>query len=154
MWFGQNADPGNTDETAKFPSVVALVWRWTGDDRFRDDMYDFAKRNLRYTVRELDADGDGWPEGLGNVERPGMGPEKLDNTVYFIRGLFDLADMARSKGDGATRAWAEGLARDLLRRFEAEWWMIGRASTRTHSARRARRSSRGTGSRSRRWRRS
>ncbi len=125
MWFGQNADPGNTDETAKFPSVVALVWRWTGDDRFRDDMYDFAKRNLRYIVRELDADGDGWPEGLGNVEREGMGPEKLDNTVYFIRGLFDLADMARAKGDGATRAWAEGLARDLLRRFEAEWWMDG-----------------------------
>ena len=123
MWFGQNADPGNTDETAKFPSVVALVWRWTGDDRFRDDMYDFAKRNLRYIVRKLDADGDGWPEGLGNVERPGMGPEKLDNTVYFIRGLFDLADMARSKGDGATRAWAEGLARHLLRRFEDEWWM-------------------------------
>ena len=123
MWFGQNADPGNTDETAKFPSVVALVWRWTGDDRFRDDMYDFATRNLRYIVRELDADGDGWPEGLGNVERPGMGPEKLDNTVYFIRGLFDLADMARAKGDGPTRAWAERLARDLLRRFEAEWWM-------------------------------
>jgi hypothetical protein len=123
MWFGQNADPGNTDETAKLPSVVALVWRWTGDDRFRDDLYDFAKRNLRYIVRELDDDGDGWPEGLGNVEREGMGPEKLDNTVYFIRGLLDLADMARAKGDGATRAWAEGLARDLLRRFEDEWWM-------------------------------
>ena len=123
MWFGQNADPGNTDETAKFPSVVALIWRWTGDDRFRDEMYDFAKRNLRYIVRELDSDGDGWPEGLGNVEREGMGPEKLDNTVYFIRGLLDLADMARAKNDGPTRAWAEQLARDLLRRFEAEWWM-------------------------------
>ena len=123
-WTGQkNADPGNTDETAKFPSVVALVWRWTGDERFRDEMYDFATRNLRYIVRELDADGDGWPEGLGNVEREGMGPEKLDNAVYFIRGLFDLADLARAKGDGPTRAWAVGLARDLLRRFEAEWWM-------------------------------
>ena len=31
-----------------------------------------------------------------------MGDEKLDNSVYLIRGLFDLADMARSKGDGAT----------------------------------------------------
>ena len=81
---------------------MALLWRWTGDDRFRDEMYDFAVRNLRYVVRNLDADGDGWPEGLGNVERTGMGPEKLDNTVYFIRGLYDLADMARSKHDGAT----------------------------------------------------
>ena len=85
------------------PSIVALLWRWTGDDRFRDDLYDFAVRNLRYVVRTLDADNDGWPEGLGNVERSGMGPEKLDNAVYFIRGLYDLADMARAKHDGRDR---------------------------------------------------
>jgi hypothetical protein len=123
MWFGQNADPGNTDETTKFPSAVALIWRWTGDNGFRDEMYDFAKRNMRYVVRELDEDRDGWPEGLGNVERSGMGPEKLDNTVYFIRGLYDLADMARSKHDGRTYAWARNLARKVHRRFEAAWWM-------------------------------
>jgi hypothetical protein len=123
MWFGQNADPGNTDETAKFPSAVALIWRWTGDNGFRDEMYDFAKRNMRYIVRELDEDGDGWPEGLGNVERTGMGPEKLDNTVYFIRGLYDLADMAHSKQDARTFTWARNLAQRLHRSFEAAWWM-------------------------------
>ncbi len=32
-----------------------------------------------------------------------MGPVKLDNAVYFIRGLYDLADMARSKHDGPRR---------------------------------------------------
>ena len=74
-------------------------------------MYDFAKRNLRYVVERLDEDGDGWPEGSGNVERSGMGVEKLDNSVYLIRGLYDLADMARSKHDGRTHAWASNLAR-------------------------------------------
>jgi hypothetical protein len=132
IWFGHDSrrtNPDgtvaydfNTDETVKFPSVVALLWRWTGDDRFRDQMYDFAVRNLRYVVRTLDADGDGWPEGLGNVERSGMGPEKLDNTVYFIRGLYDLADMARSKHDRATEAWARDLARRLQQRFDGTWW--------------------------------
>jgi hypothetical protein len=112
----------NTDETVKFPSTVALIWRWTGDNRFRDEMYDFTVRNLRYVVRNLDADHDGWPEGLGNVERTGMGEEKLDNTVYFIRGLYDLADLARSKHDGATYAWANNLARKLRDRFDATWW--------------------------------
>jgi hypothetical protein len=134
IWFGHNArrvDPAtgetrydfNTDETVKFPSAVALVWRWTGDDAFRDDMYDFARRNLRYVVENLDEDGDGWPEGSGNVERSGMGVEKLDNSVYLIRGLFDLADMARDKRDGRTYVWARNLARRLLDRFEATWWM-------------------------------
>jgi hypothetical protein len=78
---------------------------------------------MRHVVNDLDADGDGWPEGLGNVERPGMGEEKLDNTVYTIRGLTDLADMAAATGDRATERWAQRHARDLERRFEAAWWM-------------------------------
>ena len=39
VYFGANEDEGNTDETVKFPSALALVWRWTGDNRFRDDLY-------------------------------------------------------------------------------------------------------------------
>ncbi|MEA2358803.1 MAG: hypothetical protein QOI62_2063 [Solirubrobacteraceae bacterium] len=123
VFFGALADAGNTDETAKFPSAVALVWRWTGDRAFLDEMYDFTKANMHFIVEHLDADGDGWPEGLGNVERPGMGDEKLDNTVYLIRGLSDLADMADAKGDEATRSWAEQHLRDLERRFEGTWWI-------------------------------
>jgi hypothetical protein len=127
VYFGANGDAGNTDETAKFPSAVALVWRWTGDNAFRDEMYGFAKRNLRYVFRTLDTDGDGWPEGSGNVERPGMGEEKLDVTVYTIRGLRDLADLAASKGDTATQRWASTKAAGLERRFENAWWYGGSA---------------------------
>jgi hypothetical protein len=122
VYFGALHHAGNTDETAKYPSLVALIWRWTGDDAFRDDLYPFAVRNMHYIVEQLDADGDGWPEGLGNVERAGMGEEKLDNTVSTIRGLFDLADMARAKGDRATAQWAREHGRDLLSRFEDAWW--------------------------------
>src|SRR3954451_24095490 len=132
IWFGHDSQTTapdgtkmndfNTDETIKFPSAVALIWRWTGDDSFRDEMYDFARRNLRAVDRMLDVDRDGWPEGSGNVERPGMGPEKLDNAVYYIRALFDLADMARAKGDAATASWATSLARRLQQQFEGTWW--------------------------------
>ena len=40
-----------------------------------------------------------------------MGPEKLDNTVYLIRGLYDLADMAQSKHDRAHVRLGHDLAR-------------------------------------------
>jgi hypothetical protein len=119
---GTRTNDFNTDETVKFPSIVATVWRWTGDDRFRDEMYDFAKRNLLYVRDHLDADHDGWPEGSGNVELTGMGAEKLDNAVYYIRALNDLADMARSKHDLGTLAWTTRTARDLESRFESTWW--------------------------------
>ncbi len=122
VYFGANSDPGNTDETVKFPSAVALVWRWTGDNAFRDQMYGFTVRNLHYVFDNLDVDKDGWLEGSGNVERTGMGQEKLDNTVYAIRGLLDLADMAASKGDHATVTWADAKAKDLEQRFEKAWW--------------------------------
>jgi hypothetical protein len=125
VFFGALADPGNTDETAKFPSAVALIWRWTGDDAFLREMYSFTVANMHFIVEKLDADGDGWPEGAGNVERPGMGEEKLDNAVYTIRGLGDLADMAAARGDRATERWAQRHERDLQRRFEAAWWIEG-----------------------------
>jgi hypothetical protein len=128
IWFGHDSvsptgtNDFNTDETVKFPSAVALIWRWTGDNRFRDEMYDFAKRNLQVVDRKLDVDRDGWPEGSGNVERTGMGPEKLDNGVYYLRSLLDFADMARSRHDGAAAAWASNLARKLRQQFEDTWW--------------------------------
>src|SRR6201999_2820072 len=97
---------------------VALVWRWTGDDRFRDRLYDFSRRALKYVTGKLDADKDGWPEGLGNVERTGMGEEKLDNAVYLIRGLYDFADMAAAKMKKADVTWATEKADALAESFE------------------------------------
>jgi hypothetical protein len=129
IWFGHDSRRPNgnynfnTDELVKFPGATALVWRWTGDNRFRDRLYDLSRRALRYTIENLDVDGDGWPEGSGNVEREGMGAEKLDNAVYLIRGLYDMADMARSKGDRRTERWAERHAEELHSKFEATWWM-------------------------------
>jgi hypothetical protein len=125
IYYGTMDSAGNTDETSKFPSAVALIWRWTGDADFRDDLYDFTVRNMHYVVGQLDDDGDGWPEGLGNVERNGMGVEKLDNTVYTIRGLRDLADMARSKSDTPTATWASERAAAMEAAFENAWWYGG-----------------------------
>jgi len=125
VFFGADADPGNTDETVKFPSAVALVWRWTGDNAFRDEMYDFARSNLVLATTTLDADRDGWPEGAGNVERTGQGTEKLDNAVYLIRGMLDVAAMAASKGQQAEASTWQAKATALAQRFEQAWWFGG-----------------------------
>jgi hypothetical protein len=123
VYYGADSSAGNTDETAKFPSALALAWRWSGDSGLRDQLYPFAVRGMHWVVERMDSDGDGWPEGLGNVERTGMGEEKLDVTTATIRGLYDLADLADSKGDGATRDWARSHAASMEAAFEAAWWM-------------------------------
>ena len=84
VYFGANGDTGNIDETAKFPTP----WPCLALERARGWIEDLYPASVARPLRsdKLDADGDGWPEGSGNVEREGMGAEKLDNTVYLYRG--------------------------------------------------------------------
>ncbi|MBV8900672.1 MAG: hypothetical protein JOY92_11250 [Verrucomicrobia bacterium] len=122
IYFGTNAQPGDTNETAEFATAVATLWRWSGDNAFRDENYQFIKDGLNYITTQLVSNGDGWPEGAGMVESTGLGAKKLDVAVYTIRALRDLAEMARTKGDLATFNWAEGRAQALAAKFEDDWW--------------------------------
>jgi glycogen debranching enzyme len=138
VYWGDNDDPGNTNETAQFATAVEQVWRWSGDNKFRDQMYPFVVDGMRYitsrstcpeppgdpsTEGTCDDDRDGWPEGFGMVEREGMGEEKLDNTAYTWQALRALERMARSKGDSETASWADRKADRMKDRFDAAWWM-------------------------------
>src|SRR6266536_4267998 len=124
VYFGLNDEKGDIDETAKFPNAVAMVWRWTGDNAFRDQMYAFTKKNMQYMLGLIKGD-DPWPAGAANVESSVLGPDAVDAAVYTIRGFYDLADMAASKGDTATKQWADSHAAALVKKFSAAWWMPG-----------------------------
>ena len=45
VYYGADESAGNTDETAKFPSALALAWRWSGDDACATP-YTFAMRGM------------------------------------------------------------------------------------------------------------
>jgi hypothetical protein len=126
IYFGTNAQNGDVNETAEFATAVATLWRWSGDNSVRDDNYDFIKAGLNYITTNLvtaNLNPDGWPEGAGMVEATGMGAIKLDVAVYTIRALNDLAEMADSKGDTATRVWATNKASALTNKFTNDWWI-------------------------------
>ena len=124
VFFGANADPGDTNETAQFAVAVELLWKWTGDDAFRDEMYDFVKMGLRYiTSAALDPDQEGWPGGFGMVERSGMGSRTLDVASYTWLALNSLQAMASAKGDLTTNDWAARKSARLSSQFERDWWI-------------------------------
>jgi glycogen debranching enzyme len=81
IYFGTVAQPGDVEETSQFASAVATLWRWSGDNAFLDENYDFINAGLHYITSALDLNNDGWPEGAGIVEATGMGAEKLDVAV-------------------------------------------------------------------------
>ena len=68
-------------------------------------------------------DDDLWPDGSANVESSVLGADAVDAAVYTIRGLYDLADMAASKGDTATQQWADSHAAAMVKKFSGAWWM-------------------------------
>jgi hypothetical protein len=122
VYYGLNDESGDIDETAKFPTAVATVWRWTGDAHFRDELYAFSVRNMQYLVNLTRSDDDLWPDGSGNVESSVLGAEPVDVAVYMIRGLLDLADMAASKHDLKTEQWAMSHATAMQQAFQKAWW--------------------------------
>jgi glycogen debranching enzyme len=124
VYFGSTDHPGNTNETAQFAIAVELVWRWSGSDAFRDEMYDFIRDGLRYVITDLDTNSDGCPEGFGMIERRGMADQKLDVSMYTWQALVSLQNMASSRGDHETVAWAMNAAATLHQNLE-NWWMPG-----------------------------
>lgn len=123
VYYGLNDEVGDIDETAKFPTAVAMVWRWTGDSNFRDALYGFSVRNVQYLVNLAKSDDDLWPDGSGNVESSVLGAEPVDVAVYTIRALLDVADMAASKHDATTEHWALNHAAAMERAFQGAWWL-------------------------------
>jgi hypothetical protein len=121
--FGNNAARGDTNETALFATAVELLWRWSGDDAFRDEMYEFILDGMHYITTELDSDGDLWPEGNGIAERPGMGSEHVDVAAATWQGLHALTRMAEGRGDSATAAWARAKADAIETAFDEAWWV-------------------------------
>src|SRR5258707_333291 len=123
VYYGLNDEKGDVDETAKFPTAVAMVWRWTGHSSFRDALYGFSVRNVQYLVNLAKSDDDLWADGSGNVESSVLGAEPVDVAVYTIRALLDVADMAASKHDATTEHWALNHAAAMERAFQGAWWL-------------------------------
>jgi len=121
--YGTNADPGNADETPLVAMAAELLWRWSGDTPFRDEMYGFVRDGMHHLVDELDRDDDGYPEGEGGTERAGAGEETLAVCVTTWQGLRALERLATDCGDADTASWAAGRAFRLETTFDRDWWM-------------------------------
>jgi hypothetical protein len=125
VYFGNNASKGDVNEIGLFTSAVEAMWCWSGDNAFRDEMYDFIVDGMSYLTTDLDTDGDLWPAGLGIGERPGMGSEQLDVAVDTWWALQALERLAASKHDSATASWARAKADLMQAAFDSDWWMPG-----------------------------
>ena len=141
---------GNTDETAKFPSLVALLWRWTGDDQ-----RPLSVRGAQHALRHR----------RSSTPTATAGPRASATSsgrAWATRS--STTPSTRSAGSTTSRTWRapsttgappRGRAArpaSSSRRFEAAWWRATAGQYFDSLQTRHVQSSRSTGSARRRWR--
>src|SRR5580704_16265956 len=122
VYFGDNSDPGDINETAQFAIAADLTWQWSGDNAVLADNYKFIAAGEHYLASLATGPGHLWPVGDGIVENPSLGGEALDVASETVQALGALHDMAVAMHDSATASWAAQRQNAMLQAF-GQWWI-------------------------------
>ncbi|HZC39359.1 MAG TPA: hypothetical protein VE343_01720 [Streptosporangiaceae bacterium] len=122
VYYGDNAAPGDINETAQFAIAAGLIWKWSGDSSFLRANYDFIKAGEHYLAGLATGPDKLWPVGDGIVENPALGGEPVDAAAEMIQSLGVLHDMAVATGDSATASWAAQRQHAMQSAFD-QWWI-------------------------------
>jgi hypothetical protein len=123
VYYGDNTEPGDINETAQFDIAAGLVWQWSGDQAFLHQNYAFIKAGLHYlTGLEPGGKDDLWPDGAGIVENTALGSDAVDVAAETVQALGVLQEMAGAMGDHSTAAWAARHRGAMLKAFQ-QWWI-------------------------------
>lgn len=90
---------GNTQETAHFIVAVWDVFKWTGNKAFLADMYPYMKKGIDFLLKDMDTNGNLFPEGYGIMEVSGLNAELIDVAVYTQQALEAMAEISGIMGD-------------------------------------------------------
>ncbi len=125
IYYGDNSEPGDINETAQFAIAADQVWKWSGDPTVLKDNYAFIKDGEHY-LASLAPPGELWPAGDGIVENTSLGGMPLDVASESVQALGALHDMAVAMGDQRTAAWAAQRQSQMLAAF-GQWWIPGQS---------------------------
>ncbi|MCF2517253.1 glycogen debranching protein [Dyadobacter sp. CY351] len=116
-------NPGNINETPQFTSLVAQVYRWTGDKEFLKKYFPTLKKGLNWLLKENDKDGNLLPDGFGMMEIHGMNSEMTDVAAYTQKAFADAAELATEMGDKKLAQHYSSIADRLRIKINREFWV-------------------------------
>jgi glycogen debranching enzyme len=122
MYYGDNSQPGDINETAQFAIAAGLVWQWSGNRSVLKDNYGFIKDGEHYLASLDPSPSDLWPAGNGIQEDSSLGQQVIDVASESIQALGALHDMAVAMHDPATATWAANRQSAMLAAF-GQWWI-------------------------------
>ena len=115
-------NPGNVNETAQFISLLHTYFLWTGDRELIERLFPSVRKGIQWLLKDMDPDGNGYPNGSGMMEIPGLDTEMIDVAVYTQQALSAAAQLAIALGETGTAEEYADLAETLRVRINSEWW--------------------------------
>lgn len=113
---------GNTQETAHFIVAVWNVFNWTGNKTFLADMYPYMKKGIDFLLKDMDTNGNMFPEGYGIMEVRGLNTELIDVSVYTQQALEAMSKIATMQGEGTLSTAYGSQAAALKDKINNSFW--------------------------------
>ena len=119
---GSVFNPGNVNETAQFISLLMTYFSWTGDKELIAQLFPDVKKGIGWLLKEQDPDRNGYPDGSGMMEIPGLNTEMIDVAVYTQQAFSAASEMALILGENETAAEYKKVADEMRIRINDDWW--------------------------------
>ena len=119
---GSVYNPGNVNETAQFITLVWNYYSWTGDKALITQLYPDLQKGINWLQTEKDPDHNGYPNGSGMMEIPGLDTEMIDVAAYTQQAYASAAQLAEAVGDETSAHAYQKLADELKIKINKEWW--------------------------------
>lgn len=116
-------NPGNVNEVPQFASMIAEVYRWTGDKNFLTTYFPTVKKGMAWLLAENDKDKNLLADGFGMMEIHGMNSEMIDVAVYTQEAFADAAYMAAELGDQMLAGNYQLKADLLKKKINTDFWV-------------------------------
>lgn len=119
---GSVYNQGNVNETAQFISLIMTYFNWTGDKELITRLFPDVKKGIKWLLEDCDTDRNGYPDGNGMMEIPGLNTEMIDVAVYTQQALSAASKMALALGENKTAVEYNRLADEMRININRDWW--------------------------------
>lgn len=118
---GSVYNPGLLSETALFITLLRNYFAWTGDKELITELFPEVNKGIKWLL-DNDIDGNGYPNGNGLMEIPGLDKEMIDVAVYTQQAFSSAAELAMALGEDKLATDYQKLADELKVKINKEWW--------------------------------
>jgi hypothetical protein len=116
---------GNVNETAQFITLVYHYYQWSGDSALVQELFPDIRKGIDWLTKTKDPDGNGYPNGSGMMEIPGLESdvEMIDVAVYTQQALASASVLASSMGEKTLAIEYNDRAVSLAKKINTQWWL-------------------------------